>query len=532
MSFIPQELTSILSSQAPVEGSLESKIALVGEALGEKEDRERRPFVGVSGQKLERLMHSAGIMRSECYITNVIKERPPNNDIKHFIDLSKKVPIVTPRAKEYIQQLKEELEQCQAHVIVAIGGTALYALTGQTQILKWRGSILESSLLPGRKVVPTIHPRAVLPPTGVFIWEYWITSDLMRVKEESKYPEIRLPAMNLKTGCGFQETMDFLDQCRKQRVVDVDIEVLREEVSCIAFTFDGITAMSIPFVWEGGDFWTPDQEGEIWRKIASILEDPMIVKRGQNFLFDTSFLLRKHGIRTVSIIDTMIAQAVLYPDFPKGLDFITSTHTRIPYYKDEGKKWSRLTGNWTQHWEYNCKDVIATAQAYPSIISQLEQQNNTETYYRQVRLVEPLSFMSERGIRMDIANMQMANEAITGQISYLTEEFYKACGGEINPNSTKQLQDYFYGKLGIKPYKNRKTGADTLDGQALKRLSRRGYKEASILLELRKLGKLKGTYLDVRLDADHRLRCAFNPVGTETGRLSSGKTIFDTGTNL
>jgi DNA polymerase-1 len=52
------------------------------------------------------------------------------------------------------------------------------------------------------------------------------------------------------------------------------------------------------------------------------------------------------------------------------------------------------------------------------------------------------------------------------------------------------------------------------------------------LLEIRKLAKLKGTYLEIKYDEDQRLRCSYNPVGTESGRLSSSQTIFGTGANL
>jgi DNA polymerase-1 len=266
--------------------------------------------------------------------------------------------------------------------------------------------------------------------------------------------------------------------------------------------------------------------------IAAVLETKYIIKRGQNILFDHYFLLHRHGIRTVNIEDTMIAQGIAYPDFPKGLDFITSIYTKIPYYKDEGKKWNRLPGDWKQLWYYNCKDVLATQHAWPGLIAELEQQRNINTYNRQRNLVEPLAFMQERGVKMDYEQLKIASESVEKEISELTQKFYSWCGEEVNPNSPKQLKDYFYGKKKHTPYRNRKTGADSVNADALKRLARKGVVEAQILLEIRKLSKLKGTYLDVQLDSDNRLRCSFNPVGTESGRLSSSQTIFGTGTNL
>jgi hypothetical protein len=55
-------------------------------------------------------------------------------------------------------------------------------------------------------------------------------------------------------------------------------------------------------------------------------------------LLGIAFVFRKLGLRVEPVADTMVACATAYPDFPKGLDFITSIWTREPYYKDEGKK--------------------------------------------------------------------------------------------------------------------------------------------------------------------------------------------------
>jgi len=63
-------------------------------------------------------------------------------------------------------------------------------------------------------------------------------------------------------------------------------------------------------------------------------------------------------------------------------------------------------------------------------------------------------------------------------------------------------------------------------------LAIRGAPEATILLEIRRIHKLKSTYLDANIDDDGRLRCAFNPVGTVSGRISSSKTIWGTGMNI
>jgi uracil-DNA glycosylase family 4 len=517
----------------PGEGPLDAKICIIGEAAGTNETKLRRPFVGASGDELNRILQQVGITRSSCYITNVIKEQPPGNDISHFVRLDAKSQVITnSKTNFYLMFLEQELASCSANVFITMGNTALWALTERVGILKWRGSILESSLLPGRKVVPTIHPRAVLPPTGVYLWRYNIAHDLRRAKEESEFPELRMDQLETIVAPDFYAARAFLERCAGADIVDIDIEIYKDQVSCIGFSYQPDVAMCIPFVDESGNYWNPEQEAEIWRAIAILLETRTVKKRGQNILFDIYFLLHRHGIRTCNIEDTMIAQGIAFPDFPKGLDYISSVHTRIPYYKDEGKRWNRIIGGWKQLWYYNCKDVLSTQKAWPSLETELRTQRNFPTYERQRNIVEPLAFMQERGIRMNVFALRSAAESVEREVAEMTEKFYSFCGAGINPNSPKQLKDYFYRVKSYIPYKNRKTGAISVNADALKRLARKGSVEAQILLEIRKLSKLKDTYLDVQLDEDSRLRCSFNPVGAESGRLSSSRTIFGTGTNL
>src|SRR3990167_9983799 len=71
-------------------GPIPARVMLVGEAWGENEERERQPFVGASGQELNKMLHEAQIMRSECYVTNVVNARPPNNYLGAWIAFKKK----------------------------------------------------------------------------------------------------------------------------------------------------------------------------------------------------------------------------------------------------------------------------------------------------------------------------------------------------------------------------------------------------------------------------------------------------------
>ncbi|MGH9429285.1 MAG: uracil-DNA glycosylase, partial [Terriglobia bacterium] len=154
----------------PPSGPSNAEIMVVGEAPGSEEERQNQPFVGPSGSELNRMFHEAGISRSECFITNVCRERPYNNDIGLFIAKTKKEVTkehilyrdkwVRRPVLEGIELLKKEIELVKPKIIIALGNTSMWALTGKWGIMKWRGSMLLTD--GGIRVLPTYHPALIL----------------------------------------------------------------------------------------------------------------------------------------------------------------------------------------------------------------------------------------------------------------------------------------------------------------------------------------------------------------------------------
>lgn len=514
-----------------------AKIAIVGEQPGAQEMIQREPWVGPAGIQLWECASVPGIARGDCYLTNVVKDL--DYPIDFFVDTQR--GIFKPDGKAYIELLKEELNHTYANVIVAAGNVALLALTDRVGITKWRGSLIESTLLPGRKVIPIFHPSTILPKEGrpgTYINRHLISLDLAKVKRESEFPEIRAIKRYIITGPSYFETLEFLDKVKTARgtgiVIDFDIEVVNEELHCISFAISPTYAISIPF-FANENYFTPDEEANIISVIASILSDESIVKGGQNLAFDIQFMLSRYKIVTRGDIhDTMIAQKISMPDFPAGLDFITSVHTDIPYYKADGKKWLKVGGSSNQFWQYNALDSVACQEARSSQFEDLVRTNNERTYDRQRKLIYPLVYMMNRGIRVDVEGLVKEAEKTRDEVKRVEQELWDKVGYQINHNSPKQIQNYFYDQLGIKPYKKRtkKGSKPTVDEDALKRIARRGYSEADTILKLRGLDKRLSVYLNVsKIDADGRYRSSYNPVGAETGRLSSSENIFGTGGN-
>jgi DNA polymerase I-like protein with 3'-5' exonuclease and polymerase domains len=293
--------------------------------------------------------------------------------------------------------------------------------------------------------------------------------------------------------------------------------------------------MSIPFFFSQGDYFTIEQEYNVMLLLEDILNDPAIAKRGATNIFDLQFMLHKYNILPAGNFHcTQIAQKIAFPDLNSGLEMVASLHTDIPYYKSDGKQWMKIGGSFDTWWTYNNLDSMATAAAHPNQMEELYQQGNFETYERQRKLVEPLLYMMERGIKIDVEGMIKEAEETKIKIEEGHEKLNQIVGYDINFNSPQQLMEYFYERKGLKPYKKKKGQAwvDTTDETALKQIARKGFEEANIVLDLRSLQKRLSTYLNPdKLDPDGRYRSQYKPAGTDTGRLASGETIFGTGGN-
>ena len=511
------------------EGPTNARIALIGEAPGQTEVAMNRPFVGKSGQLLDRLMHRVGILRQECYLDNVFQARPPGNDANAWLDLSKKYVVESDRYREAADSLAARLSAVDANVLVAVGNTPLYTLTGKKAVTKRRGSILPGiGPFAGRKVIPIIHPSAALRQ---YLYSQLIVMDLRRVVDQSFMPELKLLDRELLTLPSFNQCLAYIYEAAKSGSVAFDIEVMRQEVSHLSLAMNAKSAISIPFSVNGDNYFSPPQELQLWRTLAGLLEDPKVQKIGQNLSFDSTFLYRKFGIHVKPMDDTMIAQAIIFPDYPKGLDFIQSLYyAGEPYYKDDGKEWFRYAEGEEAFRRYSAMDSAVVAEAWPRMEADLRATQNWETYQRQKGILEPLVFIGERGIRMNVEGLKEAAIKSQEKIEQTEQELWKVAGEPINWRSPAQLKTYFYVTKGLPAYT--KKGAVTTDDKALKRLSAKGEKEADLILTLRSESKLHGTYYTMDLDDDGRMRCSYNPVGTKQGRISSSKTIFGKGGNL
>ncbi len=154
------------------DGNAQAPIMFVGEAPGADEDRLGRPFVGVSGQLLDRMMAAIGLDRDSAYISNILPWRPPGNRNPTPAEISLCLPFI-----------ERQIELVAPHILVLVGGIAAKTLLGRKEgILKLRGQWFDYAS-PGlscpAKARAIFHPAYLLrsPAQKQKAWQ-----DLLEIK--------------------------------------------------------------------------------------------------------------------------------------------------------------------------------------------------------------------------------------------------------------------------------------------------------------------------------------------------------------
>ena len=154
----------------PGEGNPNARLMFIGEGPGQEEDRQGRPFVGRSGELLTRMIHAIGIERSEVYICNVVKCRPPQNRNPE-----------PDEAEACLNYLRAQVALVRPKVIVLLGKVACrYTLGEEIFITRDHGRWFERK---GTWFIPTFHPSALLrdPTKKRDAWD-----DFQKIREKLK----------------------------------------------------------------------------------------------------------------------------------------------------------------------------------------------------------------------------------------------------------------------------------------------------------------------------------------------------------
>jgi DNA polymerase-1 len=512
-------------------GSQSAKLMLIGEAPGKTESETGIPFSGPSGDLVNEMLEVAGISRSSVYITNVVKVRPPNNDLERLSELGCKV-------EDFLPLLWEEIEAVKPNAILALGSLALKTLTGKDGIRNYRGSIL--SYINGNiKVIPTIHPAALFERTygqasnqGMFSWKQKIhvQFDFLRAAEECKSASFNLPNRSIRpcrTSLDFDRFLRSYYPNKGYDTVWVDCEVYKAHLVCCGLAFSPNEAISIPLIElkDGERFknGVPMNEMiELWRSLAWVLANPLIKKVGQNFKGDKLYWLETAGFVINNFHhDGMLKFHTISPELPKGLAFQTSILTREPYYKFEGREYNPHRDKIDTLLHYNGMDCCVNCECDLAMDEDLKANNLESFFYDFVCKAAPIyESMEKNGL---LVNKEQRDKLLIDyQLLFKTKdaELTELVGYQLNVNSHGLVKNLLFNELRLP--RRVKADDDTLAG--LIHLTKDVKKKAIVQLirDIRSIRLVLGTYIKAHADPDGRMRFSYNQVGTETGRSSTG----------
>ena len=342
-----------LGPVVPGFGPQPNKILIVGEAPGSEESDARRPFVGPSGRELRRMLRAVGLDLDMLYRTNVFDRRPPDNNLaagygverdhpnacRDFGPLTSK-PVTTFLNAAHVTQIQRlygEILSTAPNVIIALGGTATWALGLGGAISTLRGSVhlFEHG---GRrvKVVPTFHPAAILREfplrvTGI--------ADLEKAFRESVTPDLQFDNTEIWLAPGLDDLEEFGERyLMGAPSLAVDVETKQRQITCLSFAPDPYHALVVPFWVDGDDphYWQlPADEVRAWRWVRRWVEDPAITKITQNGVYDAYYFRNPHGMTPQGFTeDSMLQHHSLFSELRKGLGYLGSIYANRSSWKD------------------------------------------------------------------------------------------------------------------------------------------------------------------------------------------------------
>ena len=509
-----------------------SRIAFIGVAPDKEDAKCGVPFNSTAGRLVRDITRQYQVDPTTCFYGNLNEFYTGN---QHFSPASAESQIS-------VADLRRDLQTFRPNIVVLLGKPVL-SVSGRSNytIDEYRGSLFvctdPNSPFYSYKCVASYDPADALK-----LYERMplLRFDLRRACKESLSPDLTLPKRTYEVALTAEEILSRLDSLPARIAVDIEGGIPNPSATTPRLRFPrGITCLSIAISPDSA-FIIPfhvhslDDTVRIILKLREVMANPLIGKILQNGLYDAFALAWTFHILIVNIDhDTMLSGFERYPELPKSLAVQTSIYTREPFYKDEMK-----VQDDSVHFTYCCKDACVTFEI--ALEHERSMSPSQLDHFRfNMQMIPIILYMQLRGISYDReqSNLMLAKtQHLQNEIS---QRIHTRLNTPLNINSPKQLSNVLYNILNFpKQHPPKKTGFG-LDKTKLSTsvdsiLDILQTHESPILHEIlawRRLDKMRQS-LSILSDRDGRVRSSYNPVGTETGRLSCSKSPTGRGANL
>ncbi|MGJ8615898.1 MAG: DNA polymerase I [Sulfitobacter sp.] len=271
--------------------------------------------------------------------------------------------------------------------------------------------------------------------------------------------------------------------------------------------------------------------GDVLKMLTPMLEDPSILKIGQNMKYDAK-IFAQIGITVAPFDDTMLMSYAQHAGLHNhGMDTLSERylgHTPIPIKPLLGSGKSAITFDKVpleDAVKYAAEDADITLRLWQYLKPQLHVAQVTKVYETLERpLVPVLAAMERSGIKVDRDTLSRMSNAFAQKMAGLEDEIYELAGRKFNVGSPKQLGEILFDEMSLEGGKKGKTGAYATGVDVLEDLATEHELPARVL-DWRQLSKLKSTYTDAlqtHINADTgRVHTSYSIAGASTGRLAS-----------
>jgi DNA polymerase-1 len=267
-------------------------------------------------------------------------------------------------------------------------------------------------------------------------------------------------------------------------------------------------------------------------RLKPLLEDPAVLKVGQNAKYDIAVLSR-HGIAVAPIDDTMLISYVLEAGLHgHGMDELSKlwlSHEPISFKTVAGSGKARKSFKHVPLQPATCyaaEDADVTLRLWKTLRPRLAREGLLTVYETLERPLPPvLAQMECEGVRVDPDRLRHLSHDFSLRMAELEGQAQALAGRPFNLGSPKQIGDVLFGDMGLAGGRKTATGLWSTDADVLEDLALQGHALPRVLLDWRQLSKLKGTYTDALAAAisprTGRVHTAYALAATTTGRLSS-----------